>query len=100
MNEYKKLGQKKPGLWMEFFFIICFFFVGEPGLGDGLDWLIKSDFLSTLPFSSPFSGAVMSRMAGQDGTMTGWDSMRFLGQDNMRPTGQDEMGWYKVRMTG
>ena len=101
MNEYKKLGHKKPGLWTGDFFV--FFFVGESGLEDKPDWLRKLLFLSTLLFSSPPSESLMSRMAGWDGTMTGQDNMRLLGQDDMKLTimrlpCQDKMGWDKKWM--
>jgi len=91
--------------------------VGKPGLEDKPDQPRRSLVLSTLLLSSPFWGALMSRMVCWGRTMTGqdcmwilgqdsmrlpsWDDMLLMGQDNMRLLGQenmrlpsqDEMGW-------
>ena len=56
--------------------------------------------LSTLPFSSPFWGALMNRMVGRDGMMTGGDGMRISGQDDTRLPGWDVMGWEDMWMMG
>ena len=126
-NDYKKLGCKKPGLWMEDSFVILFFFCGRTWTGRQSSWAQKVSFV-LLPLLLSYPLKVLAwnnlRLLGQtEMRLLGWDEMKLLGQDktrllgldrtrllgqddtgllgwdNMKLLGWDKMGWGKTWMT-